>query len=70
MQSIFGLSQSHTSIRESQNKDQQSNGSHVYLAYHNGECMITRKFALNNLILIPCIATEPIYTSSAIVTNH
>lgn len=48
MQSIFGLSQSQTSISKSQNKDQQSNGSHVYLAYHNGECMITRKFALEN----------------------
>lgn len=48
MQSIFGLSQSQTSISKSHNKDQQSNGSHVYLAYHNGECMITRKFAFEN----------------------
>lgn len=25
-------------------QDQQSNGSHIYLAYHNGECLISRKF--------------------------
>lgn len=25
--------------------DQQSNGSHIYLPYHNGDSMISRKFA-------------------------
>lgn len=40
----IGLSKS-TNI---QKPDQQSNGSHVYLAYHNGECMITRKSFFKN----------------------